>query len=160
MDATRSFISWVTENYPDAYFVTMHQLIQWIQDPVPISEMNEWLGCGPGGRAANANPPTADPVVAPLTNATNQSEPSAAMTESEKPTTSPTETPSPASTVMIMDTEAPTVPPRSMNGLQVESNTGLTNAPIIDGDSSKGFTANFEFTIFFCLISAIGLFFQ
>ena len=50
----RSFIKWVTSTYPDAYFVTMHQLVQWMENPVPKSKMNDWLGCIPGGNAAGA----------------------------------------------------------------------------------------------------------
>ncbi|KAL4539404.1 hypothetical protein Ndes2437B_g02218 [Nannochloris sp. 'desiccata'] len=50
----RNFIQWVTSNYPDAYFVTMHQLVQWMENPVPKNKMNDWLGCVPGGNAAGA----------------------------------------------------------------------------------------------------------
>jgi hypothetical protein len=65
MAATQEFFRWVTTNFPDAYFVTMHQLVQWIQRPVPISQMNAWLGCGPGGKAAGASAVITPPAPAP-----------------------------------------------------------------------------------------------
>lgn len=30
----------------------MRQLIQWLQNPVPKDQMNSWLGCETGGKAA------------------------------------------------------------------------------------------------------------
>ena len=61
----RSFIQWVTNNYKDAYFVTMHQLIQWMENPVPKDKMGAWLGCGvPGGNAAGAVAATPTPAPA------------------------------------------------------------------------------------------------
>lgn len=65
MSALKTFFKWITDNYPDAYFVTMHQLVQWMQNPVPKSKMGDWLGCVPGGKAAKANTPASeieDPV--------------------------------------------------------------------------------------------------
>ncbi len=60
MNDVRSFIQYVTENYPDAYFVTMHQLVQWMQNPVPKDKIESWLGCSvAGGKAALANAPVA-----------------------------------------------------------------------------------------------------
>lgn len=32
----------------------MHQLVQWMENPVPKNKMNDWLGCVPGGNAAGA----------------------------------------------------------------------------------------------------------
>lgn len=64
-------MQWVTNNYKDAYFVTMHQLIQWMENPVPKDKMAAWLGCGvPGGNAAGAvgavpPAPTPAPVATP-----------------------------------------------------------------------------------------------
>lgn len=73
MAATRAFIQWVTSTYPDAYFVTMHQLVQWMQNPVPKDQVGAWLGCVPGGQAAGAKngvaaaiPPAAPVVPAPV----------------------------------------------------------------------------------------------
>lgn len=55
MKDVQRFISWARKEHPnDVYFVTMHQLVQWLENPVPLSKMNEWLGCVPGGNAAGA----------------------------------------------------------------------------------------------------------
>jgi len=55
MSETRAFIQWVTTTYPqDVYFATMHQLVQWMQNPVPKDQVGAWLGCTPGGAAAGA----------------------------------------------------------------------------------------------------------
>ena len=32
----------------------MHQLVQWMENPVSKDKMNDWLGCVPGGNAAGA----------------------------------------------------------------------------------------------------------
>lgn len=55
MKDVQKFITWARQEHPnDVYFVTMHQLIQWLQNPVPVSQMDEWLGCVSGGNAAGA----------------------------------------------------------------------------------------------------------
>jgi hypothetical protein len=97
----RQFMQWVTQNYPDAYFVTMRQLIQWIQNPVPKSQMNEWLGCVQGGRAAGA--PGAGP-----SNPTSTPSPS---TPSPSSTSSPTATPSLSSPSTVAGSPTPTQSP-------------------------------------------------
>ena len=64
MKKVQAFITWARETHPnDTYFVTMHQLVQWLQNPVPLSQMNDWLGCVPGGNAAGAvGKPASNPV--------------------------------------------------------------------------------------------------
>lgn len=55
MKDVQKFISWTRKEHPnDVYYVTMHQLVQWMENPVPLSQMNGWLGCVPGGNAAGA----------------------------------------------------------------------------------------------------------
>jgi peptidoglycan/xylan/chitin deacetylase (PgdA/CDA1 family) len=67
MKKVQAFITWARESHPnDTYFVTMHQLVQWLQNPVPLSQMNDWLGCVPGGNAAGAVGKSASIPVAPL----------------------------------------------------------------------------------------------
>jgi peptidoglycan/xylan/chitin deacetylase (PgdA/CDA1 family) len=72
--ATRAFAEWVTTNYKDAYFVTMHQLVQWAAAPVPKDQVGAWLGCGPGGRAVGAGgaAPAAATPAAPVVTAVAQ----------------------------------------------------------------------------------------
>ena len=42
----------------------MHQLVQWMENPVPKDKMNDWLGCVPGGNAAGAIGATPAPAAA------------------------------------------------------------------------------------------------
>jgi hypothetical protein len=50
--AVKKFIDYVGTK-KDAYFVTMRQLMDWMQDPVGVDQMGPWLGCGvAGGKAA------------------------------------------------------------------------------------------------------------
>jgi peptidoglycan/xylan/chitin deacetylase (PgdA/CDA1 family) len=52
MKAVKKFIDYVGTK-KDAYFVTMRQLMDWMQDPVGVDQMGPWLGCGvAGGKAA------------------------------------------------------------------------------------------------------------
>lgn len=63
---TQQIIQWVTTTYPDAYFVTMHQLVQWMQNPVPKDQVGAWLGCAvPGGNAAGAKAGATPAAAAP-----------------------------------------------------------------------------------------------
>ena len=65
MKDVQKFITWARKEHPnDVYFVTMHQLIQWLENPVPLSQMDEWLGCVAGGNAAGAasKPKSTTPV--------------------------------------------------------------------------------------------------
>ena len=39
------FMSWAMSTYPDVWFVTNQQLINWIQTPVPSSKMQDFLPC-------------------------------------------------------------------------------------------------------------------
>jgi hypothetical protein len=43
----------------------MHQLVQWMENPVPKDKMNDWLGCVPGGNAAGAVGATTTPAAVP-----------------------------------------------------------------------------------------------
>jgi hypothetical protein len=49
----RRFLEWALVQ-EGVYVVTAHQLVSWMQAPVPISGMDQWLGCERGGVAAGA----------------------------------------------------------------------------------------------------------
>lgn len=52
MKALQKFIAYATEK-KDVYFVTMRQLMEWMQNPVDVDQIGSWLGCDvPGGKAA------------------------------------------------------------------------------------------------------------
>lgn len=80
----------------------MRQLVEWIRDPVPISEMGAWLGCEPGGRVAKAAslPPLA-PIVGP------------GPSSQQQPTQSPqvTQPPQSAPVVSMQMSQVPTPSP-------------------------------------------------
>ena len=44
--ALNKFLDWAQEQ-PDVWLVTATQLLKWMQDPVPASQMGEWLTCRP-----------------------------------------------------------------------------------------------------------------
>ena len=118
MKDVQEFITWVRENHPtDTYFVTMHQLVQWMQNPVPISKMNEWLGCTTGGNAAGAINRKSDAVqTAPVAVADQAVALAAAIPEPVAPAVVPEPVivaaiPQPASAAVVPDATAvvPTV---------------------------------------------------
>lgn len=65
---TQAFIKYAMAK-PDVWFVTMHQLVQWMQDPVPSSEMAGWLAarCKNSGHGPAIAPTAADPPTIPVT---------------------------------------------------------------------------------------------
>lgn len=107
----RQFMQWVTQNYPDAYFVTMRQLIQWIQNPVPKSQMNEWLGCVQGGRAAGA--PGAGPSIPTSQSPSSTPSPSNPAVVSGSPSAGQLPAPSPPSPASHQPTSSYPMPPPS-----------------------------------------------
>lgn len=56
---TQRFIQYALSK-PDTYFVTMQQLVNWLENPVPASQMPAWLSqqCGQGGGGAPAPAPS------------------------------------------------------------------------------------------------------
>lgn len=46
IQATNQFLEYALSQ-PDTYAVTNRQLLQWMADPVPASEMDQWLTCKP-----------------------------------------------------------------------------------------------------------------
>ncbi|KAI3438445.1 hypothetical protein D9Q98_000875 [Chlorella vulgaris] len=46
VQATNQFLDWAL-GLNDTYVVTMRQVIEWMQNPVPVSEMDAWLTCKP-----------------------------------------------------------------------------------------------------------------
>ena len=62
---TQKFIKYAMSK-PDVYFLTMHQMVDWMKSPVPSSQMSAWLSSRCGGKIA-LSPPPPSPPPAPLT---------------------------------------------------------------------------------------------
>ena len=64
---TKKFIQYAMTK-PDVYFVTMRQLVEYMQGPVPKSMVGEWLAnrCA-GGKLGPQPPPAPSPPTMPLT---------------------------------------------------------------------------------------------
>lgn len=138
MSAVKTFFKWITDNYPDAYFVTMHQLIQWMKNPVPKSKMGDWLGCVPGGKAAKANIPASEieaPVVPPTIAPTLPDANVPTLPDSNVPNL-PVETVPPTPDLIITEAIEPTVD-QAIEQVESAADTGDAVSPVMGASSEE-----------------------
>ena len=45
MQVLTDFVKWIIDTYPDAWFVTNQQLLDWMKSPVPVEKMGAFLPC-------------------------------------------------------------------------------------------------------------------
>lgn len=60
IEQTQSFLKYAMSK-PDVYFLTMQQMVNWMQAPVPKTEMADWLSNRCGGKIPMSPPPPSPP---------------------------------------------------------------------------------------------------
>lgn len=60
IEQTQTFLKYAFSK-PDVYFLTMHQMVEWMKAPVPKTQMADWLASRCGGKIPQPSPPPSPP---------------------------------------------------------------------------------------------------